>query len=366
MGTKLAAVRQVKTRPPSGLTARSVAQARRDPAGHGLQLQRAAASSHAPSQYMPIVQDVLRSPGQPLDPSTRGLMEPRFGYDFGAVRVHTDARAARSARAVHALAYTVGRHVVFGAAQFAPHSGDGQRLLAHELTHVVQQGSASESGLPTSLTISQPEDAAEREAAGVAEGISAGGPVHPQPPQAAAQIQRTDYEDCSADHEQEVRAAVAAALPAIVRTVNRIMGTSTEARDALIKYFGQSGPDHAVSIARDLLLIRAGLPDVTIECENPGTFLYGTMCTGASAYVRSATALTGIGNIHVCQPAFHNASEARRMEIIVHEGSHRFNDTDDNGYYDSSCNDTSQTSGLSDEDRRDNADSYGCLVSTLG
>jgi hypothetical protein len=86
---------------------------------------------------------VLRSPGQPLDPATRAYFEPRFGRDLGAVRVHVDGRAAESARAVGALAYTVGRDVVFGAGQHAPGSYAGQRLLAHELVHVVQQGGAS-------------------------------------------------------------------------------------------------------------------------------------------------------------------------------------------------------------------------------
>jgi hypothetical protein len=83
----------------------------------------------------PIVQEVLQSPGQPLDPATRAEMESRFGHDFSRVRVHTDARAAASARVVNALAYTVGRDVVFGEGRVGE---DG--LLAHELVHVVQQG----------------------------------------------------------------------------------------------------------------------------------------------------------------------------------------------------------------------------------
>jgi hypothetical protein len=67
-------------------------------------------------------------------------MEPRFGYDFSGVRVHSDARAAESAREVNALAYTVGPHITFGTGQYVPHTSAGQRLLAHELAHVVQQG----------------------------------------------------------------------------------------------------------------------------------------------------------------------------------------------------------------------------------
>ncbi len=78
-------------------------------------------------------------PGHPLDASTRAFFEPRFGQDFSQVRVHDNVRAAESARAVDALAYTFGRDVVFGARQYAPRTEAGNRLLAHELTHVVQQ-----------------------------------------------------------------------------------------------------------------------------------------------------------------------------------------------------------------------------------
>ena len=79
--------------------------------------------------------------GAPLPQSTRSFFEPRFGRDLSDVRVHTDARAADSAESVNALAYTLGRNVVFGAGQFAPTTTAGQKLLAHELTHVLQQGS---------------------------------------------------------------------------------------------------------------------------------------------------------------------------------------------------------------------------------
>ena len=88
----------------------------------------------------PIVDEVLRSPGQPLNTATRAFMEPRFGYDFSQVRVHFGAAAEQSAREVNADAYTVGSNIVFGAGQFAPRTHEGRRLLAHELTHVVQQG----------------------------------------------------------------------------------------------------------------------------------------------------------------------------------------------------------------------------------
>ncbi|HKB38216.1 MAG TPA: DUF4157 domain-containing protein, partial [Gemmataceae bacterium] len=81
--------------------------------------------------------------GQALDTVTRAFFEPRFGHDLSQVRVHTGANAAKSARAVNALAYTVGRDVVFGAGQYAPQTGAGRKLLAHELTHTLQQSSGA-------------------------------------------------------------------------------------------------------------------------------------------------------------------------------------------------------------------------------
>ncbi len=81
--------------------------------------------------------------GRPLDAETRAFMEPRFGRDFGHVRVHADERAAASARAVNARAYTVGRDIVFGAGQYAPGAAAGRQLLAHELTHTVQQSAGA-------------------------------------------------------------------------------------------------------------------------------------------------------------------------------------------------------------------------------
>jgi len=116
----------------------------------------------------PIVHEVLRSPGQPLDPNARSFMETRFGHDFSRVRVHMDAKAAESAQAVNALAYTIGQDVVFGAGKYEPLTGAGQRLLAHELAHVVQQSRGG----------SEPD--AELRADAVAERISRGQPVVPE------------------------------------------------------------------------------------------------------------------------------------------------------------------------------------------
>ena len=85
---------------------------------------------------------VISGPGQALEGSARGFFEPRFGYDFSRVRVHADPRAAASARALGARAYTVGANIVFGPGRYQPGSESGRRLLAHELAHVRQQGMA--------------------------------------------------------------------------------------------------------------------------------------------------------------------------------------------------------------------------------
>jgi len=112
-------------------------------------LQREAAADHDISNAPPIVDEVLRSSGQPLDAATRAFMELRFGHDFSKVRIHADSRAAESARTVRARAYTVGRDMVFEAGQYRPETQMGKRLLAHELAHVVQQdGSSSDGGAP--------------------------------------------------------------------------------------------------------------------------------------------------------------------------------------------------------------------------
>ncbi len=87
--------------------------------------------------------EVLPFGGRPLDTETRAYFEPRFGYDFSRVRIYPDEKAAESARSIGALAYTAGPKIAFGGGRYQPATGEGRRLLAHELTHVVQQGHAT-------------------------------------------------------------------------------------------------------------------------------------------------------------------------------------------------------------------------------
>ena len=108
------------------------------PRAGALPIQRASALA-APAQAPASVASTLASAGEALAPAARHFFEPRFGHDFGQVRVHHDAKAAASARDIGAEAYTLGGHIVFASGRYAPASTAGQHLLAHELAHVVQQ-----------------------------------------------------------------------------------------------------------------------------------------------------------------------------------------------------------------------------------
>jgi len=108
-----------------------------------LQKKPSGPAEAAAGEARAIVHQVLRSPGQPLDEATRAYFEPRFGHDFSAVRVHTGAQAAASAQALNANAYAHGRDIVFDANAYDPDTTIGRRLIAHELTHVLQQDGAA-------------------------------------------------------------------------------------------------------------------------------------------------------------------------------------------------------------------------------
>lgn len=107
-------------------------------------------SSEAPSG----ITDVLNSSGQPLPAQARSFFEPRFGRDFGNVKIHTNSLAAKSADSINALAYTSGNNIAFNQNQFSPDTEKGKKLLAHELTHVVQQGNTSETQNSTNASSS--------------------------------------------------------------------------------------------------------------------------------------------------------------------------------------------------------------------
>jgi hypothetical protein len=156
-----------------------------------------------PTPVSAVVSGVLRSTGEPIQPQLRATMEEAFGQDFSRVRVHTDARAAESARALDASAYTLGSQVVFAAGRYETTTAGGRRLLAHELAHVVQQadGPAAARGVGpiASRQERDAETAAQRVTAGARAGMqtttdpgviqrqpAAGAPPAAAPPAAAA------------------------------------------------------------------------------------------------------------------------------------------------------------------------------------
>lgn len=117
--------------------------------------------------------------GRPLDRTTRAYFEARFGHDLGPVRLHTGAQAAATAHAMEGRALTVGANIAFAEGQFRPDTQEGRRLLAHELTHTLQQAGtveppAARAGSPSSLSTSRPGDSSEQEAERAADAVVSG------------------------------------------------------------------------------------------------------------------------------------------------------------------------------------------------
>ena len=201
-----------------------------------LQMKAAGPGSSGGMEAPPMVDEALRSPGQPLDHETRAFMEPRFGRDFSGVRVHTDAKAQESARAVNARAYTVGSDVVIAAGQPAAGSREGKHLLAHELTHVVQQ-----SGAGPSLQ-RQIHHRAEEDEPGV--GFTCG----------LLEMSRPDFDErsCCADNiMQQLRRMLGQAREALT-TAGQRMDSGVAVDSLLRQHFGPSGPSQRSAIEANI------------------------------------------------------------------------------------------------------------------
>lgn len=237
-------------------------------------------------------------PGQPLDSNTRAFFEPRFGYDFSQVRLHTDARAAESARAVNALAYTVGRDVVFAAGQYAPAAG-GRRLLAHELSHVVQQGAAQ------SVDGGAPADPSGQLVLQRQAGPSGGGAALCSPPS-----------DCPADFctpfssqlvAEAVRAASAPILlagiavkvsPRVVPLWNQYLFGGASSQDLSSQFGADFTNSQTTADTTDFLV-----DELKTNLEsNPPSFPSGTNTVTVDIPSRIGSAITEIGNPNSVHP----------------------------------------------------------------
>jgi Domain of unknown function (DUF4157) len=194
------------------------------PAAGILGLQRAAGNASVSrlltedDERSPVKDLLASSAGQPLDRSTQALMQSRLGQDFSDVRVHSDGKATESAKAVNAHAYTVGTDVVFQSDKYAPGTESGKKMLAHELTHVVQQKAGPVDGTPAGggINISHPSDPFEQAAERNAEqamSASAAAPQSAVPTQASSlqregddeEVQRSAIQHEPAGEDEEVQ-----------------------------------------------------------------------------------------------------------------------------------------------------------------
>lgn len=166
-------------------------------------LQRNAALEE---EVSPVRELMNSGGGSALDEPTRNFMESRLGADLSDVKVHTGSKATEAARSVQAHAYTVGSDVVFQDGQYNPSSTDGKKMLAHELTHVVQQRSGPVDGTPApgGISISDPSDRFERAAEATADKVVSGEAAGPQPSGAGAGVQR---QEAGEEEEEQLQAA---------------------------------------------------------------------------------------------------------------------------------------------------------------
>lgn len=232
------------------------------------ELQRAAINEAPVTDVPPIVHEVLRSPGQPLDAETRAFFEPRFRHDFSSVRVHTDAKAAESARAVDARAYTVGQEVVVD----VPHGVSiNKSLLAHELAHTLQQGEHMP-GQDEHIRLGPPGDAYEQEANRMAETITSEQiPTMISPSSLDPRVQRQARADSQPNKKTSAdQAAIAQTLQWLKtykRTAKKFFDDIWTLNDIVIL-----GETHADDVQRqfaiDMLTARGG-PHVALALEIP-------------------------------------------------------------------------------------------------
>lgn len=305
-------------------------------------MQRQASDSPAQTSAPAIVNDVLTLPGKPLDAATRAFMEPRFGYDFSHVRVHSDSQAVRSAQAVNAQAYTVGANIVFGTNSYAPTTADGQRLLAHELVHVVQQSAAPAIGQAQQTSFAATPQLATGTGAQLqrrvnARSVSCTTGTNNAPADPVADLTAADQR--SSDMLSLVQlltafesiftgaglggGAVRTAyetrfgLPVAVRGgfLNRLTGTTVATQDEAI------GQELSL-LARRFELLQ-GFFGQTIQYRCIGGVTTFAGCATQACTDILAQACAGVGVIFLC-PDFWDLTTDEQAIVLIHESSHIF------------------------------------------
>jgi hypothetical protein len=210
--------------------------------------------------------------GQPLDASTRADLELRFGRDLGDVRVHADAAAAEAAKALRAEAFTVGHDIYFAAGRYQTGSPAGQRLLAHELVHTIQQGAASGDAVQRSSRVSQPDDPLEREADRVAGQVAVGDPVSSLVCDGAArQVQRSpdllpslgDIADAAKGVVTSMASAGEEAVDWAAKQGSAAVSAVTTAAGAAASWVTTTAGSAALSAATSLVALLGGTVTIT-------------------------------------------------------------------------------------------------------
>jgi hypothetical protein len=278
--------------------------------------QRSATSgARGAMEAPPLVHDVLASSGRPLDSATRAFFEPRLGHDFSRVRVHTDSAAGQSARDMDAHAYTVGSHIVFGAGRFSPESREGRRLIAHELTHVVQQSGAE-------------KDDGKSHAFGV-QRQGAGG--NPKPP-------ITETEGCDPALQGDLKAMHQPALDHVDRAIASLApgwkNMMAADKAAFAQFFdpsnsGQIDAGFVRTVQDKYRFVRSNMRALRFDCDPKSWTLCGTSkrwCVGGRLM------WTCFGNLHVCSAAYKAAGPDSKIETIIHESVHNALLTTDRAY----------------------------------
>lgn len=235
----------------------------------------------------------LTGTGQPIPQQVRGFFEPRFGTDFGKVRIHTDSWAAASASKLNAHAYTYGKDIVFGNGQYDTNSIAGKSLLAHELAHVVQQDGLSADSCP---------------------------------------IQRTGA-NCPSDWKTTVDADHERALTMLDVARGKLSsydGTNPpEVKTALATHFKSTGVAFAAWVNLNLGFLRLMAPLANYDCEDKNSW----WCDDAAAKTFWCVPLI---DIRVCYPWYFSGLDKDRSEILIHEWVHKYGCNFDLGYRGSS------------------------------
>jgi outer membrane protein OmpA-like peptidoglycan-associated protein len=273
------------------------------------------------------------SGGQPLSTNQLTFFEPRFGADFSKVRIHQGAQAAEAARSVGARAYTLGHNIVFGQGEYQPATPSGQYLLAHELTHVIQQ--------------------------------IGNGQTHGALAYRPLQVQRASLlEDCTDTQADTVNTAFAQAMQDLDTAIALLepRPLSQKAQDAMWLTFRDT-EDLKVFIVRELLrTLKDGLPREQIVCEQLP--YYSKECKNGSEGYMSPIGGSLAGVINLCMGQWDAHEVVTRVETLIHEAAHHFFKGDP-GYFGESCKKTSVTARLSIAELFHTPDSYSCLVYLL-